>query len=113
MRRLTAGSDPAQAARGKLPGNAIRDARNVGGNTRVASNTGDLAQGLAQPARYRPSIDPTAGAPTVGRRSRHSTGSVHPLGICCTNLIRAADVQRGADAQSVAASPAPKPMPLG
>ena len=30
MRRRTAGSDPPQAARGKLPGNAIRDARNVG-----------------------------------------------------------------------------------
>jgi hypothetical protein len=40
MRRLTAGSDPAQAARGKLPGNAIRDARNVGfsdGNKRIGS----------------------------------------------------------------------------
>ena len=81
-------------------------------NTLGAAGNGHLVQGLAQPAQFDLGIAPTPEAPTAGRQSPHSASSMHPLGICCTNLNREADAQRSPDAQSVAASLAPQPRRL-
>ena len=89
MRRRTAGSDPPQAARGKLPGNAIRDARNVGRSSFDHPFLADLAG--QQPLRALGPKEEDFGAYAL--RSGFVTGAglqVVPLGEAMAASARSA-----------------------